>query len=436
MFWLIETKESIAFLKEYCSGDGFVDVIVQNDSVHSVMNSCVALYIKRVDSDDSGFMLPLNHNDCLNVTHINPNELLSGFSSIYVENKKKSLDYIQLPQVVDLNFISILSKNKPLKDLHHSRIFSRFKDTGNHILPIAKLFQRSHEKFQSYKSFMTGEFPSGLRFYNSQMTNTFWMMDKQPIGVDLDRFVKHYKVANPGKNMYKEGLVFSQYNLYNITSRPTNKFNGVNFTAIPHDPNIREMYIPVNDYLLELDFDGYHVRLIADLIGYQFSSDSVHNQLGWYYFGTNDLTEEQYKKSKTITFKNLYGSIDSKYKNIPFFKQMNQFIDQVWEEYNNGGVICKVSGREFKNMPDMNRTKVFNYYIQNYETSMNTLILRELLRYLNDKKSSISLYTYDSVVFDIKDDEIDLEKLVQIMSMNNKFPIKHKLGTNLNFNNN
>jgi hypothetical protein len=38
--------------------------------------------------------------------------------------------------------------------------------------------------------------------------------------------------------------------------------------------------------LVEMDFDSYHVRLIAKLIGYKLPLTSVHDYLGRFYFDT------------------------------------------------------------------------------------------------------------------------------------------------------
>ena len=36
--------------------------------------------------------------------------------------------------------------------------------------------------------------------------------------------------------------------------------------------------------LFEFDYDAYHLRLIADLIGYDFPDSSIHEHLGKLYF--------------------------------------------------------------------------------------------------------------------------------------------------------
>ena len=56
----------------------------------------------------------------------------------------------------------------------------------------------------------------------------------------------------------------------------------------------------------------------------------------------------------------------------------------------------------------MNPQKLFNYLLQNYETSQNILIIWDILSMLRGKKSKLVLYTYDSFLIDFCEEEQDL----------------------------
>lgn len=83
---------------------------------------------------------------------------------------------------------------------------------------------------------------------------------------DSDRrknfFDKYFEPSWKARSISK-GKIYSYYNLYNITSRPTNAFNGLNFLAFNKENSSKTAFIPSNDRFIELDFDGYHPRLIA-----------------------------------------------------------------------------------------------------------------------------------------------------------------------------
>ena len=51
------------------------------------------------------------------------------------------------------------------------------------------------------------------------------------------------------------------------------------------------------------------------------------------YFDKEELTPEEYLQSKELTFKQLYGGVFKEYREIPFFKAMNEYIDKLWKLY-------------------------------------------------------------------------------------------------------
>jgi len=118
--------------------------------------------------------------------------------------------------------------------------------------------------------------------------------------------------------LVKDNKVYSQYNYYTMTGRPSNAYRGFNFAAMNKEDGTRAAFCSRfdNGALVEMDFDSYHVRLIARLIGYDLPTSSIHDYLGQFYFGVSQLTDEQRDESKQITFRLLYGGIDSEFLSI------------------------------------------------------------------------------------------------------------------------
>ena len=81
----------------------------------------------------------------------------------------------------------------------------------------------------------------------------------------------------------------------------------------------------------------------------------------------------------------------------------------------------------------MHPAKLMNYMMQSLETSNNILILKEVLRYLKDKKTKLVLYTYDALLFDFfkEDGKETLEELKEILESGGKYPIKFKYSKDL-----
>ena len=80
---------------------------------------------------------------------------------------------------------------------------------------------------------------------------------------------------------------------------------------------------------------------------------------------------------------------------------------------------------------DMNKSKLFNYLIQAYETESNIKTIIELKNYLYDKKTKLVLYGYDSFTFDYsKEDGVSiLTELKNILERNSHLT-KAKAGSN------
>ena len=55
-----------------------------------------------------------------------------------------------------------------------------------------------------------------------------------------------------------------------------------------------------NGVLVEMDFDAYHLRLIANKLDYDFGSGSVHEHMA-------KLYNVEYEEAKRLSFQYLYG---------------------------------------------------------------------------------------------------------------------------------
>jgi DNA polymerase I-like protein with 3'-5' exonuclease and polymerase domains len=219
-----------------------------------------------------------------------------------------------------------------------------------------------------------------------------------------------------------------------MTGRPSNAYRGFNYAAMNKEDGTRAAFCSrfANGALVEMDFDSYHVRLIARLIGYDLPVSSIHDYLGKFYFGTDTLTEDQRNESKQITFRLLYGGIDSEFLSIPFFEKVNAFVYDLWAKWKTKGRIeTPVLKRPItKDMvKNMTANKLFNYLLQAVETEVSVQKLQQVQRMLTAYETVMILYTYDSVMFDVPVTEAKelLPKIKHILEQGN-FPTKMKVG--------
>jgi len=99
-------------------------------------------------------------------------------------------------------------------------------------------------------------------------------------------------------------------------------------------------------------------------------------------------------------------------------------------EFNRRGYIETPLGRKLskENLNDMNANKLFNYMLQATETELNMKILSKVMEFLEDKRSKMVLYTYDSYLLDMHSDEFDSLQNLKILIEGNGFPTKIELG--------
>ena len=439
MFYIVEQESKLSQLQSLAKLGLYVDVISSNTLYHPKLTSTVAVYVRPVNGD-TGYIIPINHDEGINVAKERVYEVLSGADKLYTLDKKNLLYHFNLQEAIDLSLVYAMTKYDKLEYSRENNslnfFYNKFSEFPNinQIIPITKLYESCEKTYESVKHVVDFEIPKGFDFYNLTATNVFFLIEQSGLGIYYDPFIKMFTPRNPRFNI-QDNITLTSYNLYNATSRPTNAFNSINYAAIPKTLEHRKCFKPQGDYFVELDFDGYHLRLLADQINYQLTSESAHKQLARLYFGKEDITDEEYTQAKQINFQAIYGKIPEQHAFLEIFENIQEYIDNMWKDYEKNGEVCNpMSGKAFtKELKDMHPQKLMNYMMQSLETSRNILILKEVLRYLKDKKTKIALYTYDAILFDFfkEDGKETLEGIQKIMEEGGKYPTKFKYSKDL-----
>ena len=439
MFYIVETKDQLRKLLELRKEAAYVEVIPGNYNYHPNLSNTLAVYIRPLEMGQ-GYILPISHPDGLGIERDIVEKILSKFTELYVWDKKEFLYHFVLPNLTDIQLLVALEKYQRIELPNPPKTFSFYynKYSGhpevNKMIPLTKLYERCDNNFVSLRPFMDFGKDESFSFYNNTAAKVFFLLEQSGLKITYQSFINLFKPNNPDYNVFNN-ITYTYYNLYNTTSRPTNAFNSVNYAAIPHKEEYRQAILPKNDKFVEFDFDGYHLRLLCNQIGYELTEESAHKQLARLYFGKDEITEEEYKQAKQMNFQALYGNIPEEVKHLKVFKKIQDYIDKLWIEFNGIGFIrCPISGRKYtEDLEDMNPPKLMNYTMQNLETSNNILILKDVLKYLRNKKTTIALYTYDAILFDYNKTDGDnlLTELKDIMSMDGKYPVHYKLSDNL-----
>ena len=405
-------KQLKKFLKDFKSKESIILPIEQDSNLHPQKSKLSLLYVNTFDDE---YVLPINHNECLNIDLPN----LKTKNKVYTLNRKKLLHFLDLDNVIDVSMMSYMRTGKVLEldnlnTTAHDFLNMKFykKKNINTVIPVLKhiekcrkistMLQNNIEKYSEYVNVS----------YNDDILNNLSFIEKNGL-------------------MTTEGKVFSEYNLYTSTGRPSNRFGGINFAALNKKDGSRKKFISrfKNGVLVEMDFDAYHLRLIADKINYEFPQGSVHEHMAQFY-GVD------YEEAKRLSFQYLYGYIPEDVIQInPYFSKVHDYIEGLWNIYKNDDFVESdiYKRRIYKeNLLDMNANKLFNYTIQLMETENNMKVLSALISEIKEYKSKLILYSYDSFLLDFNiEDGLDyLMKVKNILEQDKKYPVKVSWGLN------
>jgi len=402
------------FLLENQNKDCFIIPILSDVNLHPLQNSLSAIYVKIVDGEER--ILCFNHGETLK---LNSKKLLDldKLGRKFVRDKKQLNHIVKLNDVVDVNLQYYMSKNKPLEweelstnthDYFH-RVMWKMKNT-NRIIPILKHLELCREQVMMLEKHYKLPIHEA---YNNEIIENLSFIESSGLRKDDD-------------------MVFSEYNLFTSTGRPSNRFGGINFAALNKKDESRKPYTSrfQDGILVEFDYDAYHLRLIGHILDYQFPKGSVHEHMSEFY------GDVDYETSKSTSFQYLYGRIPQQVIDTnPFFSRVNKYINEIWGEFKREDFVkSNIYNKRIykKNLSAMNRNKLFNYMIQLLETENNMKVMTQLIPFLKDKQSKLILYSYDSFLFDFKlTDGLDFLKSVkQILEQDGVFPTKSSKGLN------
>ena len=443
MFYIVESESQLDYICALGRNGCYVEVISGNDNFHPKLTFTVAVYIRPLQHKE-GYIIPIKHTEGLNVGIERVESILNCYDNKYVVNKKEFLYHFKTKGLIDLALMyslknyETLSLPNPPNAINWYYNKHRNNPELNKIIPISKLFEKCERNYRSIEDLFdqAEEVTSqqSWKFYNDVATAVYYTMEQPGLKIKTEEFIELFKPNTPEYSINGD-RVYTSYNPYNITSRPTNAFNSVNFAAIPKKGNHRGTITPGNDYFVEFDFDGYHIRLLSELVGEPITGLSAHTELAKMYFEKEDITEEEYNQGKQITFQIVYGKIPEEYSHVKLFKKIDNYIKNLWKTYKSQGFIeDPISKRRLtNNLKEMHPQKLMNYMMQSLETSRNIRILYKVLRYLQDKHTSVTLYTYDAILFDFdkRDGKQTLEDIQKILSEDNSYPVKFKASKNL-----
>lgn len=404
MFWLIENNEQLKEFYNKGYKEAYIEVIPYSYETHPVKTLTSLIYLRPLESS-KGFILSINHSETMHLNNDNIKELIGSYDKLHVWGKKEFLHFYLHKNIDDISLLSPEYEMETTKAHQFLNQRNPNKTDINRLIPVVKHYETCEKNYNNLKQYINEPIN---QFYNNQVPLVFNSIERSGIQVSPEIFKEHF-------NQDWGSTVYTQYNYRTTTTRPSNRFGGVNFAALNKENGCRKSFIPRNDKFIEIDISAYHPTLASYLIDYKFDTDDIHESFAQMY-------RVDYKKSKELTFKQLYGGVFEQYRDLEFFQKIQKFVDNLWNDFQTKGFIeCPISNYKFEKskLENMRPQKLFNYLLQNLETAKNVTILWDIIKILKNQKTKLVLYTYDAFLLDFEDtEEHTLERILNVFEKN------------------
>lgn len=417
MFYIIEKQEQLNQLPNL--GDCFIHFIGNNDNFHPKLQDISLIYLKPLNN--KGYILCINHTESFSLNLENINSFLyNNTNNLFTLNKKYTLYFCDLKdKLKDIYFIKDYNIN--ISNICYDYFYNKFPNNPvlNNLIPISKHYEKYNNIFESlkdninsYNNIIDKEI---YDFNNNELTEAFWNIEKNGIKLEKNSYKDHFGLKTKYHEFnIKGGKIYTHYNLHTVTGRPSNKFNNINFAALNKNNNERKSFIPENHEFIEFDYTAFHPYLAAKLSNFDLSN--ITDFYKW-------LNVE-----KSEVFHQLYGGIDEKNLEHPYFKAINNFTNYTWQS-NKYGIMTKNRYFNWEKDGIDSSGKMLSYLLQSYETYYCVKTITKITEYLQNKKSKLILTTYDSFLIDYHMDDGNIKSDIKTLM---EFPSKIKCGKNYN----
>jgi len=305
--------------------------------------------------------------------------------------------------------------SQPLQQLVAPLLHKGYKEDIIQSIPILKLAEVIEPELKKHRREKTKTY----NWYNDTFLPTLSDIERFGIRVVAEKFIDRWPQA---QKHLKGDMVYTEYNPFTITGRPSNRHGGVNYAALNKSDGSRDCFVS-DGIFLQMDYNAYHPRLIGKLVKFQMPDGNVHQWLA-------DQYGCSVEESKGVTFQLLYGGIDDDFRQIPYFNAVADYIDNLWIETQKLGYLQtphRIIPLEWIEQP--NPQKVFNYLLQAVETEMNVDKMVRILEYIKGSGITLNLYTYDSFLFDVPTDvDKEMIKGLKVIIEEGGFPVKASWG--------
>lgn len=442
---MIETWDQwSSFIADSMEDDLLLYIVPLHEDMHSAINSPCVLFIKNL-SKNRIYFYSFNHPDAKTPIPVDHKRVVEDLNTVrgvkWAIDKKSFLHLLRVNNVYDVGFAEYLRSNdvfetKEFETNAHGLIRRTFggKIGFNRVVPLLKHLEMFSDLSETCEKIIkTAVVDDAFRKFNALIIDTLAEVETHGMAVD----VKELRTRFGNVHVHDE-KVYTQYYFYTSTGRPSNRYGGINYAALNKSDGARKVFISrfgKNGKLVLIDYSAFHPHIISYLTNYPIPGNvDIYEYLAKLYFNKREVDSTDISDAKQITFRQLFGGVEEKYRHIKYLSHLKEFIDYHWKFFNvNGYVETPIFGRKItkKHIHDPKPATVFNYILQAAEGEISIPVLGNVNRYLKDKETKAVLYTYDSILLDCcLDDGAIIRSIREIMGLDGMFPMKIYVGDN------
>jgi hypothetical protein len=217
VFYIVEEEIKLGYLTNLAKQSAFVEVITTNSQMHSSFTDVIAVYI-RPEVGTSGYIIPVSHDEGINVTKDRIYTLLTSIGTLYTLDKKSLLYHFNIQGAIDISLLySMVNYNRleiTCKNSTYNWYYNKHKGKKqiNQLIPISKIYEKCEETYEQIKKVINLKVPSGFEFYNNLATNVFYLLEQPGIGIRNNQFEAAFTPKDPIYNI-DGSTVYTSYNL-------------------------------------------------------------------------------------------------------------------------------------------------------------------------------------------------------------------------------
>lgn len=397
------------------NGKTIIVIPAIDTQTHFVYEDITLLYILDLDSNDE-FIININHPDVEKYEKAD----YSISSKLTFTANKKTLYHKNIisDESIDVNFFLYpanhaqfeLTEYIPKQYYLHR---SRFVDWKTYPLSILiKMCQQAAYDIKQYIHTYS-YFIDDIQKFDVLYYNSLFKTEINPFEFDYDS-------------------IYSNYNPYTLTNRPTNSSFGINLSALSKKDETRtKLKSLYNNKLVQFDYSSFHVYLLTKMLNFSLPKDrDIYLFLNEQYKFSN---ETERSKIKLDFFKYIYGT---KTYDTEISVYINKFKTNLFNFFvENGFVYSFFMNRKilYQYNNDVQSNKLFNYYLQNAETEYNLLKMLKINELLQKTDVKLILYTYDSFLFEVPHDKLDFIETIKSLLEEDEIPVNVQIGDNYAF---